>query len=881
MFALQRNLSLGYLRQHRTRTLLVVLSIALGVATLVATRALHACMTQAARQAVNPLSQMADLLVLNAQAGVSRELADRLRKAKIPGLEDAQPLVFGRVFLPEAGTEGRSVLLVGVHWPFGLRLPALAALAGLPPAQPPASRGAEVHWDLAPRQALDLLSGARPALVGKGLEGDLHKGSGPLRRFLAQAGGRQEKVVPLGTVRFSEGGGLEGGRFLLLDAADAARFVFPGRPDHASWINLKLTGEARGDPARVEQVRRRVQEIVGDSADVRTPEANFESARDLTAGLELGFAVGGASALVIGLFLVYNALSVSVAERRHDIGILRAVGATRGQVARLFLGEAGALGVAGSLAGLPLGYGLAHVALGPLHRVLSDLVTPGESLDVAVSVPLMVVAVAAGTVTAVLAALLPALQAAGEEPADAVRRAPLASRPLFLALHLGAVALLFAGGTAAAAGRDYLPPRLGVFGGAVLLLVGALVVMPLVAGLLGRLVQPLFRHLFGLEGRLAADNLVRSPGRTGIVIAAVAATGALLVMMAGFIRSTETAIGTWMDQSIAADLFVTCGSSLHSASLTLPMDEKLGDELRTLKDVDAVLGIRFNMLDFRDRLVLLLAVDADAFHSSPGRKLARNLARFPRLHEPNTAVVSENFAALYRIRVGDRFTIRGRGGPLELEVIGTVLDYAWPRGTIMVDRRWYREAFADPQVDLWDVYLKEDAIYPNWVPLLIHKRWGARQALFTATRAELQEDVRAQLHRVYYLSYAQQFVVGLVALLGVMSAIFISVLQRRRELGLLRAVGATRGQVLRSVAAEALLVGLIGGVLGFLSGLALEGYVLDVMVPDEAGFTFPLVVPWEAAAVVFGLSALLATLVGLWPAYLATRLNIPDAIAYE
>src|SRR5262249_30352143 len=139
---------------------------------------------------------------------------------------------------------------------------------------------------------------------------------------------------------------------------------------------------------------------------------------------------------------------------------------------------------------------------------------------------------------------------------------------------------------------------------------------------------------------------------------------------------------------------------------TQTMDAKLGAELWKLPEVDAVLGIRFHLLDFRDRLVFLLAVDADAFRNSPQRQLARNLNRFPRLSQPNTAIVSENFAALHKVRVGDRFTIRGRNGPLELEVIGTVLDYTWNRGTIMVDRRWYRQAFADPQVDLWDLYLK-------------------------------------------------------------------------------------------------------------------------------------------------------------------------------
>jgi putative ABC transport system permease protein len=315
MFSLQRHLSFGYLRQHRTRTLLVVLSIALGVATLVATRALNACLNQAARQAVNPLSQVADLLVLNAQTGVPRDLADRLRKADVPGLEDVQPLVLGRAFLPDVKPRGRSVLVIGVS------SDNLDTSSSNP-------WGVEIHWDAAATLAFALSPGQHPALIGPGL--DKYETGQPLApaRFEVLAGGRRYDLVRVGTVRFAEAGGLEGGRFLLLKAADAARLVFPGRPETFSQINLKLTAEVRQDPAAVEQVRRRVQEVVGDTADVRTLDANFESARDVTAGLELGFTVGGAGALVVGLFLVYNALSVSVAERRHDIGILRAPWAT-------------------------------------------------------------------------------------------------------------------------------------------------------------------------------------------------------------------------------------------------------------------------------------------------------------------------------------------------------------------------------------------------------------------------------------------------------------------------------------------------------------------------------------------------------------------------
>ena len=137
------------------------------------------------------------------------------------------------------------------------------------------------------------------------------------------------------------------------------------------------------------------------------------------------------------------------------------------------------------------------------------------------------------------------------------------------------------------------------------------------------------------------------------------------------------------------------------------------------------------------------------------------------------------------------------------------------------------------------------------------------------------------LRRVYSMAYAQEAVVGMVALLGVVSALFISVLQRRRELGLLRAVGASRAMVLRSVLAEAVLMGLVGAAVGLLIGLALEWYVLDILLTDEAGFRFPVRVPWLEAGVVSALAVVLATAAGLWPAYHATRLRIPEAIAYE
>src|SRR4029077_19574731 len=173
-------------------------------------------------------------------------------------------------------------------------------------------------------------------------------------------------------------------------------------------------------------VQRQVEQLLAGRAQVSRPEVNDRMIHDVVGGVELGFALGGLGTLVVGLFLVYNALAVSVAERRHDIGILRSVGATRTQVAALFAGEACLLGLLGAALGVPLGLGLAEVSAGPLQQVLSDLFLP---LDGAARVQLtranVATAMIAGVLTALLASLVPALQAAREEPADAVRRVPL------------------------------------------------------------------------------------------------------------------------------------------------------------------------------------------------------------------------------------------------------------------------------------------------------------------------------------------------------------------------------------------------------------------------------------------------------------------------
>jgi putative ABC transport system permease protein len=849
MPSLLRTLSLRYLRRRWFRALLIAVSIALGVATLVATQALNRSMTRAVGAAANPAPGGGALQVTNGDLGVPRELARQIVEANLPGVRAALPVVIGRVTLPDL--DGRSVRLLGADRP---EKADLGEAFGLEVAVNP----------------LNFRPGTRAALAGADLAASLPPGTATLR---VRGGGREHRLSLVGTVRGRGQAAALGGNVLLLPLDDAGHVL--GRPGVVNRVDLVLQ-----PAADVATVRREVEGLLAGRATVRSAGEADTGFQDVIGGVQIGFQLSGAGALVVGLFLVYNVLSVSVAERRHDIGILRSLGATRSQVAGLFAGEAVLLGLAGSVLGLPLGYALARLALAPMGRVLST-VFPLEVQSAEVTPGLALAAVAAGAATALLAALVPAVQAGAEQPADAVRRSPprrtLASRLAQIAASAAVIAL----GVGCVAARAHLPPRVGTFVGLVLTLVGTLAAAPLFAALTAWLLGPVLRRLLGLEGRLAADNLARSPGRTGLVVGALAAGVALVLQTAGTTLSTEGTVLTWIEESVTADLFVSADAPVGTGGQNQPLSDELGRRFAEVPGVAAALPVRFRRVDFRNSNVFLVALDPRAFYDANRGRVTEDRKRlFLDMRSPGDVVVSDNFARLYGLGVGDGFSLPTPDGPVSVRVAATVVDYSWNRGTVFLDLEWYRQHFRDDLVDVYDLFLEEGADADAVRDTLL-RRWGLEHNLVILTRPMLRDAVTSAIRGLYGLAYAQELVLGLVAALGVVSALLISVLQRRRELGLLRAVGATQGQVLRSVLAESALMGLTGGIVGVLVGVPLEWFTVGVLLPDESGFTFDFRVPWATAVGVAAASVAVALVAGLGPAWHAMRLRIAEAIAYE
>lgn len=855
MFALSRVLSLRELARRQARSALITASIALGVVAWTTTWALNQAL-DASLQAASTPTTSATFYVSNGDSGIARELVSRV--SAVAGVRSARPVVIERIRI--SGKRTVPAVLLGVDFA-AYRDPETASLSIAP--------------ETAARFAKGLLFRQNPVLLGAslareiGLEGDT---------ATAMIGGRRRTLRTVGTLDPRGPLNVLGGSIVLTGDREAAAMV--GHPGRVSRIDVTIEP---GLEART--VRERVSKQIGQAGEVITPDAHDGRVQQSLGALRTGFALCGMGALALALFLVANVLGVSVAERQRTIGLLRALGSTCGQVRSEILGESLILGALGSLIGVPLGYAVAGLSLGPLLRAVGDVFIPLESRGITFDPTLAAGGVAAGLVTSLIAAWVPASKATAMTPSHAMSssggRPSISSRRRVVAccgLSLLAVVMFF--------GREGVTHTAWIYATLVLGLVGAILGIPLATGLLARLLRPIAEWVGGVPGRLAMDSLIRSPSRTGSTIAGLAGGVALMIQTGGVIQGNESAVRSWVDRCITGDLFLTSGGPMSASGRTIPMDISLLRQINATLPGARVVPMRFRHLDWsrngEKTQVLLLVLDATSYvdMGSQRKPALRDLPLYRRLEQPGTALVSENFAALNGVTLGDAITLAGPDGPVSVKVVGTVVDFSNNRGTILVDRRGVGQTFAADAVDLFAVGLGD--VDPESARLAVaQSNWAAEHAIEAMTRQSLRNHILGMIRRLYGVAYVQEIVAAIVAALGVSAAMLISIVQRRHELSLLRALGATSHQLFVTVIAEAAAMAAIGVTLGSLLGLALEWYVLRVIWLQETGFRFPVLVPWADAILVALVVGVAAIVSGVAPALSATRISTKIGLAHD
>jgi len=800
------------LAHQRGRALLAALGIALGVALGFAVHLINRAAVDELAAAVRALAGEADLEVRGGRSGFPEELYAEL--ARLPGVAAASPVLELEAGLADAE---RGIRLVGIDALRAARLqPALLGIES------------ERRFALLEPDRVFLTPQAARAL-GLG-EGD-----------------RLRLVVGLRTVELAVAGvlpaGVLPGTAALTDLATAQWRL--DRLGELNRIDLRLAPGA--DPAAL---RARIAARLPPGVHVVSVDAEAAKSANPSRAYRVNLNVLAMVALFTGGFLVFSAQALEIARRRGEHALLRVLGLERTGLAQLVLAEAAVVGLAGSALGLALGYAFAHAAVRVAGADLGAGMFRGVTPELAFAPAIALLYASIGVAIALAGALLPALDAARVPPAQALKAGDEArvlggAPPLWPGL-----ALLAAGLALALLGPIEGIPVFGYLAIACLL-VGGIALMPrLSRAVLGALPLPRQAPL-----ALALAQLRGAPGQAIVSLSAIVASFALMVAMAIMVASFRQSVDDWLDHVLPADLYFRTTHAGETAYLEPGFEERV----RALPQVARAEFLRSARvtLDPSRQAISLLARElppagAAALLPLVGERYA------PQGGDPPPIWVSEAVAELYGFAPGRRVELPVAGARHMFVIAGVWRDYARQHGAIVVERTVYTKLTGDARANDAALWLAPGTG--------VGEAMAALRALPGGEQIDIGEpgEIRRLSLRVFdrsfAVTYALEAVAVLVGLFGLSSSLGAIVLARRREFGMLRHLGMTRGQIGAMLAAEGSFLALLGAGAGLAVGGAISLVLVYVVNRQSFNWSMDLHPPYATLALLAAVIVLLAAL---------------------
>ncbi|MFI1017515.1 ABC transporter permease [Streptomyces sp. NPDC020965] len=587
----------------------------------------------------------------------------------------------------------------------------------------------------------------------------------------------------------------------------------------------------------------------------------------------LGFA---GIALLVGIFLIVNTFSMLVAQRTREIGLMRAIGSSRRQINRSVLIEALLLGVIGSIAGVGAGVGLAIGLMELMGTMGMNLST--DDLTVKWTTP--AVGLTLGVLVTIVAAYIPARRAGKVSPMAALRDAGTPADGKAGRVR-AAIGLLLTGAGAAAlistADADKASDGSMLLAVGVLLsLLGFIVIGPLLAAVVVRVISALILRMFGPVGRMAERNALRNPRRTGATAAALMIGLALVACLSVVSASMVASANEELDKSVGADFIVQSGTGQP----IVPQAQQALEKAPGVKHVTEykIVNVRITAPDGQVAKETITAADPTYAEDLRQKTVAGKLSA---AYQPNGISVGEEYADKHGVKVGSTLTVAFTGGQTaKLKVAAiTSADSALEQGAKFISTATAAQ------------YLSADRM-PKNLMLFASADDGEEKEAYTALKAALEpypqykvmdqtdykENLQDQIGQMLNIVYGLLALAIVVAVLGVVNTLALSVVERTREIGLLRAIGLSRRQLRRMIRMESVVIALFGALLGLGLGMGWGTAAQQLLALEGMGV---LEIPWPTIIAVFVGSAFVGLFAALVPAFRAGRMNVLNAIATE
>jgi putative ABC transport system permease protein len=861
------------LLREKTRSTVVALGVSLGVAVMIAIRLANVSVTETFRAAVDSVGGKTSLRIRGAAGRFDEQLFAALDPIRSYG--HLSPVIEAYAMVGDDSLQRDTV----DGFPRGELLHVLGVdvLLDFPLRDYEVLRVGATAKQSA-KEALRLLDGSRSIILTEKF----------LRRHKLRVGDEVPLTFGSQTTAFTIRGVLLDrgpaqtldGNFALMDIA-AAQLACDriGYLDHVDvLLRPKFTAE---DTLPV------IQNVLPEGLVAELPDATSGRADTMIAAFQFNLSALSAVALIVGLFLIYNTVAMSVAARRAEIGMLQALGAGRRIILSLFLAEAIVLAVVGIAIGLPAGRLLGSAAVTATAQTVETFYIAAIAESSASSLqlrPTDVLGVICIVVSlALLAALVPAWEAATVQPVDAVRGSGklLSQRTLVRAAAAGVLSLAF--GWLLTLGKPINGvPILGFLAEIALMLGGALLT-PLTLGLVCAGVRRYSRRLLpalSTELRLAASNMEGELGRLSVSVAALGISLSMMLAIAVMVGSFRETVVYWLDSALSADLSIKPVMQTSAVSDARLSKRTIGVVNNDLDVVDTIwFGAR--QLPYQNRNIRLATTELEKTS-----KRARLIFKETPEEKPtgDSVVVSESFSLLFDAPAGASIDLPTSQGSSRFEIAGVYYDYASNQGTVLMDAAVFRQHYGekDPLLTAQTlaVYLRPEADIEQ-VRSRILRQVGQDEQIYCVTSREVRAEALKIFESTFAVTYALQFIAILVAGLGVASTLITLIYKRQKDIGLLSLIGATAKQVRRVIVIEAVLLGAVSQLVGVFIGILLAMVLIYVVNMQSFGWTIQLRLPIRFITQSTLLVLMASGLFGLYPAIRAAGVDALQTVREE
>lgn len=687
-----------------------------------------------------------------------------------------------------------------------------------------------------------------------------------------------------GILTDSGAGRLTGGQAVFL-SLPATRQLFPVK----GYSNLDIDLKKGTD---INQLKTKIKQI-DSSLLVEEPASRAEAEKKFLDLLNVGLIFFGTIALFVGAFLVLNTFNMIVKEQTRELGLLRALGASRKQTGGYILTQAVIVGLVGSIIGLTGGYFLSTSLIRYFTQTTGTTVL-GKSFKVTN----LLTAFFIGFIFTLVAVLRPAAKASRLSPLTAITgvevsfswRRPLARQQklAFFSRHFIPLLLLLVGFFLSSrfsarllpkvlpflVGQDLKQRQLAIF----IILLGFVGLLPAIVKVLFSFLASLAKRLKQPLLQLTTGNLLANPARTAATAAATMVTVAMLIIIGGLISSFQKAVNEWLDVSVKADIFVTT----EDLNDTLPAN--LAQKLSKLKAVKDLTTIRFfPVRTSKGEFLTFRAVNPQDFKKFANFQFVKGKERaaYKRLRQGQAVFISSVTANRHHLKVGQRLKLQTPSGVKSFFIAAEVVDFAGELGDLVVGSQADAKKFFRVSSRISSLRLKLKTGQPikptvRKVKKLLSSYSGGR----VEDVANFKKRVNQEVERTFAVFNVLALLAFLVAVLSIFNTLIMNIFERQKEIGVLRAVGLSRWQLSKMLTLEAVLMGLTGGFIGQGVGLMLANNLV-VNMNRISGHSLNFIVPIKTLYLSAFLSLAFAVIAAAYPAYKAGRLDLTKALQYE